>query len=338
MIADSAQPASQDELRADRRFAARLSMGIGLLMLLGKASAYFITGSAAILSDALESVVHVAATGMALFSVTLSAKPADRSHPYGHGKVEFFSAGIEGGLIVVAAIAIYVEVIRGLIEGRVLQSLNLGVIVIGAASAINLLLGAYLIHIGRTRRSLTLVANGKHVLTDSYTSIGVFVGVLLVKWTGLQWFDPLVAVAVATNIVWTGWRLMRHSVAGLMDEADEDALAKVANRLQVDRRPGWIDVHRLRLFKSGETHHIDFHMTVPRYWDIAQGHDTEEHVEAAVKDAFEGFAEVIVHLDPCMPNCCSSCSVSPCPVREAPAGGQTLWTVEHVAKPADYMQ
>jgi len=322
----------------DRRAAAWLSMGVGLLMLLGKTSAYLITGSAAILSDALESVVHVAATVMALYSVTYSGKPADRCHPYGHGKIEFFSAGIEGGFIILAAGAIYVEVIRGLIEGRQLQSLNIGIAVVGAAAVVNFLLGWYLIHVGNTRRSLTLTADGKHVLTDAYTSIGVFIGVFLVKWTGLQWFDPLVAIVVATNIVWTGWRLIRQSVGGLMDEADVTALNTVVDKLQTDRRPGWIDVHRLRMIKSGDTHHVDFHMTVPRYWDIAKGHETEDQVAAAVKDAFEGYAEVIVHLDPCMPSCCILCTVDPCPMREANLVNRPTWTVEHAEKPADYIE
>jgi cation diffusion facilitator family transporter len=210
-----------------RKRAALISLGIGGGMLIMKMSAYFLTHSSAILSDALESVVHVAATGMALYSVLLSARPADKSHPYGHGKIEFFSAGFEGAMIVLAAIAIIYQAGCQIIVGPELTKLDVGIGFTVAASVINLVLGTFLIRTGKRTNSLTLVADGKHVLTDSYTSFGVVIGLGLVLLTGWEVVDPLMAIAVALNILVSGYRLLRISVGGLMDEAHPETLEKI---------------------------------------------------------------------------------------------------------------
>lgn len=302
-----------------------------------KVGAYLVTGSAAVLSDAMESVVHVLATLMAYISVLYSAKPADRCHPYGHGKIEFFSAGFEGGLILLAAVAILFAVSRGLVLGREITELDVGIAITAAAGAINLILGAYLISAGRKHDSLTLLADGKHVLTDSFTSIGVVVGLALVWLTKLQFFDPLVAALVALNIMVTGGRLIRESIRGLMDESDPETMERIVDTLNQSRRPAWIDIHHLRTFKSGEVYHVDFHMTVPRYWEINTGHDEEEAVANLIARNFKGKAETIVHLDPCVPGCCSFCKMEGCPVRENPFVQQPPLTVNHVVLAAQYV-
>ena len=186
------------------RFAMRLSLVVGVLMLVAKSYAYFITGSTAILSDAAESVVHVAAVAFAVFSLWLSLRPADPSHPYGHDKISFFSAGVEGMLIVLAAVYIIYEAVSKWIAGLQLENLGRGTMYVGAAALINLGLGLYLVRQGHRHRSLILVANGKHVLTDSWTSLGVIVGLLLVARTGWLPFDPILAILVAVNILWSG--------------------------------------------------------------------------------------------------------------------------------------
>ena len=196
-----------------RKKAAYISLAVGIGMFITKMTAYFITGSVAIFSDAAESVVHVAATGMALFSIILSSKPADKSHLYGHGNVEYFSAGVEGFLIVLAAGVIIYQAIADIIAGPTLESLNVGVIFISAAGIVNLALGYYLIRTGKKTNSLTLVADGKHVLTDAITSIGVLVGIILVIITDYVLLDPILAIIVALNIVFTGYKLIRESVA-----------------------------------------------------------------------------------------------------------------------------
>ncbi len=307
--------------------AALISLLVGFLMLTIKTAAYFITHSTAILSDALESIVHVAATAMAFYSVILSARPADASHPYGHGKVEFFSAGIEGVLIVIAAVAILYEAVRAILFGRELAALDTGMALTLAASIINLVLGWFLIRRGRATRSLTLVADGKHVLTDSWTSFGVVAGLLLVRLTGIQILDPLVASAVALNILLSGYQLMRVSVGGLMDESDRTTLQHVVAIINNHRTPEWINVHHLRVMRSGQMRHVDFHLTIPYYWTVQQAHAFQGTVEHHLRSGLDHQASVLIHLDPCVPSCCAMCNLSACPVRSAPFTAPPEWDV-----------
>ncbi|NNF03399.1 MAG: cation transporter, partial [Rhodothermales bacterium] len=196
------------------------SLLVSLLMLGGKITAYVITGSTAILSDALESVIHLLATGFAAFSLWYAVQPADSDHPYGHGKVAYFSSGFEGALIMVAAGAIIYTAIRDLIVGPELTQIGVGAWITGGLAAVNLVLGIALVRAGKKHNSLVLTSNGHHVLTDMWTSVGVVVALLLVRWTGAVWLDPVVAIAVAVNILWTSISLMRRSISGLMEAAD----------------------------------------------------------------------------------------------------------------------
>ena len=318
--------------------AAVISVLVGLGMFGMKITAYFITGSAAILSDAMESVVHVLATSFAFYSVLLSARPADKSHPYGHGRIEFFSAGIEGLLIVLAAIAIIFVAIPKILEPPQLQDLNIGMTITALAAVVNLLLGWYLIHVGRKEGSLTLVADGKHVLTDSITSFGVIVGLVLVLLTDWLILDPIVAILVAFNIVVTGFKLVRQSVGGLMDEADLDFISRATQELNDRRRPEWIDVHRLRCWKSGETHHLDFHLTLPYYLNVTQAHDVEADLNKTLHEALGQPVQFLVHHDPCVPACCSFCAVSDCSVRQSELSEQLRFSADHVVREAQYLE
>jgi cation diffusion facilitator family transporter len=321
-----------------RKRAALISLGIGGGMLIMKMSAYFLTHSSAILSDALESVVHVAATGMALFSVLLSARPADKSHPYGHGKIEFFSAGFEGAMIVLAAIAIIYQASSGLIVGPELRKLDVGILFTVAASVINLVLGTFLIRTGKRTNSLTLVADGKHVLTDSYTSFGVVVGLGLVLVTGWELLDPLIAIAVALNILFSGYRLLRISVGGLMDEAHPETLQKILSVILRDRTPEWIDVHHLREWQSGEIYHVDFHLTVPFYWRVDEAHAFQKRVVEEIAQELGLGSQVLIHLDPCIPElCCPLCRVSPCTERRHEFASRREWTVTTLTGPEAYL-
>jgi len=301
-----------------RRNAALLSLLVGVAMFVMKTSAYFITGSAAILSDAMESVVHVLATGIAFYSIVLVGRPADTAHPYGYGKVEYFSAGAEGLLIVLAAVAICYEAVGDLIRGPHLRALDVGAWVIGAAGAINLLLGWHLVRTGRRTNSLVLIADGRHVLTDSYTSIGVLAGVILVAITGLEMLDPLVAIAVALNIIYTGYQLLSQSIRGLMNTTDPDTLERIVEALNRSRTEDMIDMHRLRAWSAGERHFIDFHLTLPYYLQLQSVHGIEDTVRHAISGAFEEQAEVMIHMDPCNVSCCVFCSKHDCPVRQTP--------------------
>jgi cation diffusion facilitator family transporter len=311
-------PPFQDAEHAARLRAGRLALAVGGLVFLGKLGVWLGTGSSAVLSDALESVVNVAAAGLLLFSLAVAARPADRDHPYGHGKVEFFSSGVEGGLIASAALLILVESARALWRGPEVRHLDAGAAALAVLTAANAALGLVLVRTGRRVRSVALLADGQHVLADVWTSVGVLFGLVAVRLTGWTPLDPLVAIAVALNVLRTGFRLVRGAVGGLMDEADERLIERVAAALEAGRRPWWIDVHGLRAFGSGTLRHAELHLAVPRYYDAERLHRIHEEVRAVVLAASGMPGDVIVHFDPCRPSQCPSCAMEGCPVRSAP--------------------
>jgi cation diffusion facilitator family transporter len=301
---------------AIRLRAGSIALVAGVAIFAGKLAAYFYTGSTAVLSDAMESVVNVVAAGLLLYSMAVAVRPADRDHPYGHGKVEFFSAGVEGTLIAVAALLILVEAVRALITGPEVRHIDAGLLMVSVLTGVNALLGVYLIRTGKRTRSLALVADGQHVLTDVVTSIGVLLGLAAVWLTGWSIFDPLVAIGVALNILRTGWKLLRRAVGGLMDEADEQLLTRMAGALEKERIPAWIDVHGMRAWGSGAVLHTDLHLAVPRYLDAERLHRIHEDVRRVILGATGMPGDVIVHFDPCRPRQCPSCTMPDCPIRE----------------------
>ena len=309
------------------RYVAWLSLLVSLLLLGCKFVAYWLTGSTAVLSDALESIVNVFASSFALYSVVLSARPPDDSHPYGHGRIEFFSAGLEGMLIVTAALTICWAAIPRLANPQPLVQLSSGMLLVGAAGVVNALVGFYLQHVGRQVNSLTLVADGKHLLSDSYTSAGVLLGMLLVWLTRWYILDAGIALMVALHILVMGGQLVREAVARLMDEAEPAFLQQVVETLEGERPETWIDVHHLRAWRSGARHHVDFHLTLPRYWDLQRCHDEVEQVEQLIHRRQVEPGDVIVHLDPCLPTDCAYCLISSCPVRVAAHQHTRAWTV-----------
>lgn len=322
-----------------KKKAALISLIIGFLMFFGKMGAYILTGSAAVLSDALESIVHIFATSFAYYSLLLSTKPPDNEHPYGHGKIEFFSAGFEGALIIVAAISIIIYAVRDIILGPEISKLDIGAGIIAVASVTNLFLGLYLVKTGKKTKSLVLVADGKHVLTDSYTSIGAFAALILVLITGIRLFDPIIAIILALNILWTGKRLIRESIGGLMNETDKEVIDTIARELEKERvnNPNWIDIHRLRYWKSGDKYMIDFHLIVPYYQSVNESHETMralENVLIRVMNTKE--VESFIHLDPCNPKCCHICSMPDCKVRHEPKSGNIVWDGEKIVSRATY--
>src|SRR4030095_8647358 len=322
-----------------KKRAALISLLIGFLMFFGKMGAYFLTGSAAVLSDALESIVHIFATSFAFYSLHLSTKPPDTDHPYGHGKIAFFSAGFEGALIIVAAISIIVYAVKDIIVQPEISKLDIGAGIIAAASVTNLFLGLYLVRTGRKTKSIVLIADGKHVLTDSYTSIGAFAALILVLITGIKLFDPMIAIILAINILFTGKHLMRESIGGLMNETDKDVINKIAAELEKEKvnHPNWIDIHRLRYWKSGDKYMIDFHLIVPYYQSVQEGHETMralEEVLIRVMNTTE--VESFIHLDPCNPNCCHICSMPDCNVRHEQKSLNIVWDGEKIVSRADY--
>ncbi|MBL1211903.1 MAG: cation transporter [Ignavibacteriae bacterium] len=311
--------------------AAKISVFVGFIMLFAKLSAYFLTGSSAIFSDAAESVIHVMATSLALYSIILSSKPPDKNHLYGHGNVEYFSAGIEGLLIIVAALTIIYFAVSDMITGYIPQQLDWGTAIIGAAGLVNLVLGFYLVKKGKQTNSLALIANGKHILTDSYTSLVVVIGLLIVLLTDIYLIDPIAALVVGLNIIFTGYKLVRQSVGGLMNETDKTQLAKIANTLKNNREENWIDLHNLRFWSAGDKIFIDFHLVLPYFLNIQEAHDIEDRISDSINDSV-GSAQTIVHFDFCTKDYCKICDVSDCSVRFEDKSINIPWNEDKMIK------
>jgi cation diffusion facilitator family transporter len=283
---------------AQQKLAMRLSLAVGVLMLIGKMYAYLITNSAAILSDAAESVVHVFAVSFAAFSLWLSLQPADKSHTYGHDKISFFSAGMEGAMIILAAAFIIFEAVSKWVTGLDIQRLDTGILFVFGASVINAGLGSYLVWQGKKHDSLILIANGKHVLTDFWTSLGVIVGLILVLLTGWLPFDPILAIAVAINILWSGGKLMRVAFGGLMDESNPEIRKKILKILEEEVNARGIGYHQLRQRESGTSIWIEFHLLFPADTRIEEAHWQATEIEAALKSKLAGEVMVTTHLEP----------------------------------------
>jgi cation diffusion facilitator family transporter len=293
----SKPPVNAEAERRDAWFAMRLSLFVGVLMLIGKTSAYFLTGSSAILADAAESVVHVVAIGFAAFSLRLSARPAGRRFLYGYEKIAFFSAGFEGAMIVLAAVAIIVTAIREWLAGLKLENLGAGTLLILAAAVMNAVLGLYLLRVGRRTHSLILEANGKHVLVDSWTSTGVIVGLALVLTTGWLPFDPLVAIAVALNILWSGGRLVWRSVKGLLDYSDPEVGNRIREKLDGICADLGVTYHAVRFRTTGYRQIIEIHLLFPANTTLADAHRLATRVEERLPYELSLPAEVLTHLE-----------------------------------------
>jgi len=286
--------------RFDRRSLRRyawLSIAAAVATIALKAAAYLVTGSVGLLSDALESFVNLAGALMALWMLSLAARPPDANHAYGHGKAEYFSSGVEGGLILIAAISIAVTAVERLLNPRPLEQVGLGLGVSVVASAINLGVSLVLMRAARQYDSITLKANAHHLMTDVWTSAGVLLGVGLVVVTGWLWLDPVVALAVAANIVWTGTKIVHASVQGLMDVAlpaeEQERIRSVLERYASEE----VNYHALRTRQSGPRRFVSVHILVPGAWSVMDGHDLVERIEADLRATLP-MLSVLTHLEP----------------------------------------
>ena len=283
--------------QADQRFAMRLSLVVGVLMLVGKVSAYLITGSAAILSDAAESIIHVVAVAFAAFSLDLSTRPANQRFRYGYERIAFFSAGVEGALIVIAAIVIIASAMDKWLRGLELTQLGLGTLIVLAASIANAALGGYLVWLGKRTRSIILEANGKHVLTDSWTSFGVVAGLGLVLLTGWKPFDPIVAIAVAVNILWSGGSLLRRSISGLMDYSDPAVAGELERQVAALCQDLGIRYHQIRFRSTGRRVLVDLHVLFPYETPVGRAHELATTLEEQLRLRVPFEVEVASHIE-----------------------------------------
>ncbi len=304
---------------------------ISIVLFLVKIIAWYITGSVAILTDALESVVNVIAGLIGVYSLYVSAKPKDVDHPYGHGKVEFISSAIEGTLIGVAGLIIIVEAINNLRYEHVVRKLDFGIYLVAATAIINYVAGNICINAGKKSNSLALIAGGKHLRADTYTTIGIIAGLLLLYFTGIGWIDSAVAIIFALIILVTGYKIVRTSVAGIMDEADIDLLKNMVETLNKNRNVNWIDLHNLRLIKYGPTLHLDCHLTVPWYFNVNEAHHEIDTLSNLVRKEYGESVELFVHSDGCRNFSCPICDKFECKVREHPFERKIQWTMENIS-------
>jgi cation diffusion facilitator family transporter len=316
-----------------RSRAGLISLVVSMVLLGAKYAAYWLTGSTAILADALESIVNVVAAAFALGSLVFAGRPADRNHPYGHGKIEFFSAAFEGGLIAFAAVLIVYEVAQSLIRGVEVRQIEAGLVIVLVAGVVNLLLGVFLVRTGRRHRSFTLVADGQHVLSDFWTSIGIVAGLVLVRATGLAWLDPVVAALVALNLMWTGFRLLRQAAGGLLDEEDTALLGRLIEVLRPHVGQGVIRVHHLRAIRAGRFHHVDAHLVVPEFWSVDRAHELAETLAARVVKELGVEGELVFHTDPCHRIYCAMCDLDDCPVRREAFRERPALTLDEAVQP-----
>ena len=298
-----------------KKIAAIISLVIGFVLLALKFYAYHVTGSKAILSDALESIVNVSAGTITLVVLIIAARPADHDHPYGHGKVESMASTFEGGAILFAGILIMIEGVQTFFHGAVIGQLNLGLIIVSVAGLLNGLLGFFLHYRGKKFHSEALRSSGAHLITDAVTSIGVLIGLFLVKITGMQWIDPVVAFLFGIMLAIAGTKILIRSGNVLLDAHDIDTLKLLAEIFEKNYRPGVIHIHFTRVIRSGSHHHIDCHMVIPEFWTIDRAHDFSDEFEKDVISDYPMTGELHVHLDPCRKAYCESCEVKECPIR-----------------------
>ncbi|MCB0793449.1 MAG: cation transporter [Flavobacteriales bacterium] len=315
--------------RSDIRLQAIVVLA-GVLLMAIKFFAWRATHSNAILSDALESIVNVVAGCFALYALILAAKPSDREHPYGHGKIEFISAGVEGGLVVIAGAVIIGRAVMAWIAGHTVHEIETGIVLTASAGGLNLIMGLALQRRGRSQRSITMEASGTHLLGDAWSTLAMLLGLAMIHFTGLQWFDSLFAIGFGLFITVQGILVVRRAVAGIMDETDMDAASGVVELLEQHRRPQWVDVHNFRVIQFGRTLHIDCHVTLPWYFTLERSHAEIADIEALVNEQGDRRVELFIHMDPCIPSSCTICGLKDCPERRSEQQQQIPWDLESV--------
>jgi cation diffusion facilitator family transporter len=303
---------------------------LSVALFIVKIIAYYLTHSLAILSDALESIVNVLAGVIGLYSLYVAAKPSDEDHPYGHGKAEFVSAAAEGGLIVAAGILILYETGSNIVSSKPVNALDAGIVLVAATAVVNYVAGYICLKVGKKNRSLALRASGKHLQTDTYSTLAVVAGLLVMTATRIYWLDKLIAVAMSFFIMRNGYFIIRQSLAGIMDQQDMALLKELVTLLNKERRLNWIDLHNLRIIKYGRQLHIDCHLTVPWYLNVHEAHNEIDCLIKLISERFEDTIEFFVHTDGCLPFSCKLCDKFTCPVREHPFEHEVEWNLDNL--------
>lgn len=309
---------------------------IGFLLMVLKFSAYYLTGSNAVLTDAVESIVNVLAGGFALYSLYYAAKPKDEDHPYGHGKIEFLSTGVEGGMITIAGLAMIAKGVSAFFYSRQLAHLEIGLTISIFSGGVNYVMAKMLVKRGTAAHSATMVADGKHLLTDTWTSIGLVLGLIIIYFTGLVWMDDVITIVLGFVIIYTGVGLIKESIFNLLDTADYGKIEHLIAALNNNRKESWIDIHNLRVVKYGSVVHVDCHMTLPWYFTLEESHREVDSLGKLAASEMNYEVEFFIHADPCLPKSCSICLMKHCEVRQEPFIKKLEWTMDNVLPDAKH--
>jgi len=311
--------------------AQRLVVLTSVVLFIGKIIAWQITGSVSVLSDALESIVNVLSGFFGLYSIYLSSLPRDSNHPYGHGKVEFISAGFEGTLITIAGGIIIYESVANFGNTIHPHGYGAGIWIVAASALINYIVGAIALKKGKQNHSLALTASGKHLHTDTISTIAILAGLIVISFTGWTWLDSIIAIAFSLYIMYSGFAIVRQSLAGIMDESDEKLLNELVAFLEENRSENWVDLHNLRIIKYGAILHMDCHLTVPWYFNVHEAHNEIDKLQALLTNRFGERVELFVHTDGCLDFSCAICEKSSCPQRLQPFTEKVNWTVKNIS-------
>ena len=304
---------------------------VSVILLVIKFIAYYSTYSVAILTDALESIVNVTAGFIGLYSLYVAAKPRDYDHPYGHGKAEFLSAAVEGTLISTAGVIILYKAVQTLINPVQLKQIDYGIWLVAATAVVNFITGYFCLQTGKRNNSLALIASGKHLQSDTWSTAGIIAGLVLLYFTGYKWIDGAVAIIFGGIIIITGYKILRKSIAGIMDEADSVLLSKMVEILNANRRENWVDLHNLRVIKYGSILHVDCHLTVPWYLNVHEAHKEIDELDRLVKSEYGESLELFVHSDGCLPFSCKICSKLSCNERVHSFEKKINWTLQNIS-------
>lgn len=308
---------------------------IGIVLFIGKIIAWYLTNSDAVFSDAMESIVNIVAAFMGLYALYLASRPRDENHPYGHGKIEFITSGVEGVLIIFAGFMIIVEAIDSLLHGNVLKKLDYGIFIVLATAIINYLMGYISIQKGKKENSVVLISSGKHLQSDTITTIGVVFSLILVYYTKINWIDAAVALAFGSYIIFVGYKIVRKSLSGIMDEADPELLQKLAKFLNENRKNEWIDIHNTKIQQYGANLHIDAHITLPWYNSLRESHQEMENIIKLIAKNTDRNVEFNFHMDDCKPHSCPICEID-CKYRIHEFKSKIEWNFESISQPSKH--
>ncbi|MGL6038344.1 cation diffusion facilitator family transporter [Soonwooa sp.] len=324
----SAQNSSKNNFRFQRNVAI-----IGIVLFVAKLIAWRLTNSDAVFSDAMESIVNIIAAFMGLYALYVAAKPKDEDHPYGHGKVEFITSGVEGTLIIFAGVVIIVQAVNSILSNNVPGKLDWGIAIVAATAIINYIMGYISLQKGLKEKSLVLQSSGKHLMTDTITTAGVVISLIIVYITKLFWLDAVVAILFGSYIIVVGYKIVRKSLSGIMDEQDLDLIEKIAEILEKNREEDWIDVHNMKIQQFGSNLHIDAHITFPYYYSLREAHQEMEKVILVLAKNTKRQVEFNFHMDDCKPKSCEVCQLKNCPVREKEFLKRITWTAQNITQP-----